>query len=822
MATGAIAQQSVQVGDQATSLASRGANGAQGSAWSARPRISGDGKTVAFVSAAANLTPGSANDGDEDVFLKNVVDESIVRVSRTASGGDPTGRCDQVAISRNGQWIAFTSDAPDVAGLTIPNGRTQVFRYHVPTQSTVLVSHSLQGPGVGGNQASTDPDVSDTGEVVYQSSATDLGWTTHAIVNVFLWNPVTGNRLLSVRGTTPADGPSRGPRITANGSHVVYHSLATNLVVGDTNGAADILLWARSNGVTSSPTVAVVRPEACLWPTITDDSLKIAFLTAGPAFTGVLGSVQQAVLHDRAANTFALVSAAPSGAPANAEVWEANVSPDGSRVAFASAAGNLGAANPSGQRQAWLRDFAPAGSPGLRLMSWSHDGVMATAGVSGLSLSTDGLWLTMATSSPLWFSDTNGVADVFVGFGGIRNLARQIDPQFDDGWRPGILRQLRPSRLLDRLGFRGLRIRDIDIVSAGGACAGSWLLTVVTVNASGLGEIGIHGSIDCSGAFTDQRANLPNLTIPPLGDVLSAATSPGGGFFAVSSSAGTFLGRRSANDFLQPIGGLGANWMSLGVDVDASGAMASLTGIRPGSGTGERACVCTASLILCSSCLPAGCTSCTPSTTTTTVVTPADMLYGDLFGGLAKGGGCGCGQDPLLLFGQRLGVPGVWWMPGSRTLPGAVARPLYIGTPPFRAAASANGLHLLVDTDSRLWELETMHVNTDTAVGALGGTLDLRIDLPSQWIDGGGVFAVLALGSHDPNPVPLAIPMLGSPLHVHVAAASSTRFSTAAMPTFQYTVPAGAGPYTLHWQAGAISVQQGALAGSNVVAVVIQ
>ena len=44
---------------------------------------------------------------------------------------------------------------------------------------------------------------------------------------------------------TQPDGDSNKPSISADGRYVAFFSVATNLVAGDTNGAADVFLYDR-------------------------------------------------------------------------------------------------------------------------------------------------------------------------------------------------------------------------------------------------------------------------------------------------------------------------------------------------------------------------------------------------------------------------------------------------------------------------------------------------------------------------------------------------------------------------------------------------
>lgn len=90
-----------------------------------RPSISGNGRYVVFSSRAKNLVPGDTN-GDSDVFLRNLTARRTVRVSVSASGAQARDGSDQPAISADGRYVAFQSEARNlVAGDT--NGKTDVF-----------------------------------------------------------------------------------------------------------------------------------------------------------------------------------------------------------------------------------------------------------------------------------------------------------------------------------------------------------------------------------------------------------------------------------------------------------------------------------------------------------------------------------------------------------------------------------------------------------------------------------------------------------------------------------------------------------------------
>ena len=84
----------------------------------ARPVISGDGKLVAFESAATNLEKpsvlGKSTDTNKarDVFVRDIMASTTTRISVTSDGKQATGESVRPSISADGRYIAFQSDAP--------------------------------------------------------------------------------------------------------------------------------------------------------------------------------------------------------------------------------------------------------------------------------------------------------------------------------------------------------------------------------------------------------------------------------------------------------------------------------------------------------------------------------------------------------------------------------------------------------------------------------------------------------------------------------------------------------------------------------------
>ena len=87
------------------------ADGADGPSF--HPAVSGDGRLVAFVSQATNLVPRDSN-RVADVFLHDVHTGQTTLVSRSARGGSATGPSRHPALSADGRFVAFVSEASNL------------------------------------------------------------------------------------------------------------------------------------------------------------------------------------------------------------------------------------------------------------------------------------------------------------------------------------------------------------------------------------------------------------------------------------------------------------------------------------------------------------------------------------------------------------------------------------------------------------------------------------------------------------------------------------------------------------------------------------
>ena len=108
-----------------TVLVSVSSTGVQGEVYSSDPAISATGRYVTFTSVASTLVPGDTN-GFSDVFVRDLRGQTTTRVSVSSTGTQAGNASFDPAISADGRYVAFTSDASDlVPGDT--NGFSDVF-----------------------------------------------------------------------------------------------------------------------------------------------------------------------------------------------------------------------------------------------------------------------------------------------------------------------------------------------------------------------------------------------------------------------------------------------------------------------------------------------------------------------------------------------------------------------------------------------------------------------------------------------------------------------------------------------------------------------
>ena len=394
-------------------------SGAEANFASDGPSISADGRFVAFVSGASNLVAGDSNNA-YDIFVRDRSSGTTERVSIDSSGSQSNGDSFFPSISADGQIVAFESNATNL----VPgdgNGWQDIFVHDRSTGLTERVSVDSSGAEADG--WSNLPSTSADGQVVaFCSAATDLvAGDANGHSDVFVHDRATGlTERVSVdsAGTegnadVVLDGP---PSISAGGEVVAFESLADNLIMGDTNGFADVFVRDRIQGITERVSVGTSGAQgldASGEPSISADGRLIAFSSKAPNLVDHDGnSTQDVFVHDRRSATTTRMSVDSSGTEGNSSSLSPSISADGEVIGFWSFASNLVAGDTNNTSDAFVHEACST------FASWSNYGAgfPGTNGVPSFTSQQDpvfGATITLDLANS-YGKPTTGL--IFIGF----------------------------------------------------------------------------------------------------------------------------------------------------------------------------------------------------------------------------------------------------------------------------------------------------------------------------------------------------------------------------------------------------------------------
>lgn len=284
-----------------TSLVSVGRDGGPADGFSSEAVTSGDGRFVAFWSAATNLVSGAPASG----FYLRDLRRGITRLVSKSPEGLPIQVVfsDQLAISSTGRFVVFLGDF-------------KVYRYDRYAGSAVQVLDFPRRPTA----------VSDDGRYLATDTTVLIG--VHSLVGV-VFDLATGQSIFS----GPSD--SWGIRITPDAEYAVY-AFAPNCFPSQfpscTAGASGVRLRHLKTGTEYPVLTTLGLPFAQVTGLgVSRDAQRVALATADNAY-----------LFDRPTGAFTLVSLATNRLETgNAPSGDATISADGTTVGFSSAASNL-------------------------------------------------------------------------------------------------------------------------------------------------------------------------------------------------------------------------------------------------------------------------------------------------------------------------------------------------------------------------------------------------------------------------------------------------------------------------------------------------
>lgn len=338
----------------ATVRASLSSAGAEPNADVDQAALSGNGRFVAFESAATNLVADDANSEVTDVFVRDLELETTEIVSLSTDGTQAWDDAHQPSISADGRWVAFASESGSLTANDW-NGQQDVFVRDRQTPTTILVS--ARPDGYSGNITSWSPEISADGRwVAFVSYAHDLvtgDADRNAASDVFLRDlqSATTIRVSTDAPTTSVYGQAEAPSLSADGRYVAFQTDGSWLVPDDTNGLVDVFVFDRVSSLTERVSVHSSGAEAhgySRYPSISADGRYVTFQSdAQDLVDGLTPCLSHVFVHDRLLHTTRAVSVGIPVTESAASIQPA-ISPDGLRIAFVSTEARLVAGDVNG------------------------------------------------------------------------------------------------------------------------------------------------------------------------------------------------------------------------------------------------------------------------------------------------------------------------------------------------------------------------------------------------------------------------------------------------------------------------------------------
>lgn len=456
--------------NQTTTLVSVNVSGTGGNGNSFPTALSTNGQFALFESAASDLVANDTNNAT-DVFLRDVVNDITYLVSVATNGACANGVSRGSAMSPDGRFVAFVSTAPNLT-FNHTNGIADVFVRDIQAGTTVLASAGAVSTGQNAGSSSEAPEITPDGRfVAFYSSATNLiqgmtstneiyvrdllmGVTTWASTNArsisgmgtncFFYNQAIsddGQTIafeISTNSTTPTNGlifsynqgtgvtttvftnavcPTganpikRSLEMTPNGQFIAYTAYSSNgqcVYLWNSQTASNELVSGNlTNGVTTGATVYC--------PDVDPTGRYVVFVTTDTNYTVNATNASAVLVRDTLAGTTTVVSINTNGASFSVNTTAVPALSAGGSVAFESPWANLDGRNFECDVFAFdltntVSELISVHDPNLPSMSPNGPSSLWAG-----SVSTNGQYLAFSSwANNLTPNDTNGYFNVFV------------------------------------------------------------------------------------------------------------------------------------------------------------------------------------------------------------------------------------------------------------------------------------------------------------------------------------------------------------------------------------------------------------------------
>ena len=345
------------------------------------------------------------------------------RISLTNLGNEQDSESRIVDISEDGVWVTFHSEASNLFDGSPTVSVVGVYLYNTQTGNLILASKDTDDSPPNDN--SDKPSISADGRyIAFESSASDLvADDLNTASDIFVYDKFSDTvEIVSLTsGGLQADGNSTYPLISSDGRYVVFSSLATNLVAGDTNGESDIFMYDRQNDTIERISVSSAEAEANGGSTIasiSDDNNFVVFdSNATNLVAGDTNNKTDIFIRNITAGTTERISVSSAEAEGNnnsqLSAYLNNISEDGNLIVFSSTATNLVSGDTNVALDVFIRNIT-AGT--TERLSINESDVEGNGASNEAQISSTGRYVSFMSSATNLVSDadTNGGVDIFI------------------------------------------------------------------------------------------------------------------------------------------------------------------------------------------------------------------------------------------------------------------------------------------------------------------------------------------------------------------------------------------------------------------------
>jgi uncharacterized repeat protein (TIGR01451 family) len=303
-----------------------------------------DGRYVAFASDADNLVPNDTN-RQTDIFVRDMVTSTITRVNIDSNNNETNWYTYPVWLTPDGRYILFSSTAANLVSLDT-NWQEDVFLRDTINNTTIRVN--VDSSGNETNNYSYPTAITPDGRYVLFSSDADnlVANDTNNQSDVFVRDILSGTTTrINMKDSVEANNYSYPMAISADGRYVLFGSDADTLVPNDMNGQWDIFLKDMQNNTNVRINTSTSWQETNGYSYVLSISSWLRYILFRSYSTNLVANDTNGIgdlfVRDIVNNTTTRVNVDNTGNQANWNTYWGIITPDGRYVLFGSDANNL-------------------------------------------------------------------------------------------------------------------------------------------------------------------------------------------------------------------------------------------------------------------------------------------------------------------------------------------------------------------------------------------------------------------------------------------------------------------------------------------------